>query len=332
MNPVSSLEEVYDELYNKGNISVLVHPKIRYAYKQSDYAYLLFRTLFTQSRFRINNLSAATHWKLIFANRLKKQTVLHYHWLECTGVIRFVSFLYKWLNIILFIWMKGKMVWTIHNQMPPDSKFLWLNYRIRRWMAKNADLLLVHCQSVIPELSKFFGVDESKFRVIPHPDFPSFLMPRAAAVESINLRFNANIKIQDRLFLVFGHISAYKQIEPICEIFREEPVHKKLVIAGPVKKGQMKLFKRLRRIARNSENIILIPRFIKEEYVPEFMNAADFIIFNYKDVMAAGGAALGKSYNKKIVLPRKYCLQELNGSQSFFFESEAELKEIVQKH
>ncbi|NIS38724.1 hypothetical protein GWN91_06210, partial [Candidatus Saccharibacteria bacterium] len=64
-------------------------------------------------------------------------------------------------------------------------------------------------------------------------------MPRAAAIEAINHRYNVQIKIQDRLFLMFGHISSYKQIDKVCAIFKDEPYHKKLLVVGPVKKGQM---------------------------------------------------------------------------------------------
>lgn len=332
MNSDDALEKAYKELCGDNPVTIFVFPAIRYAYKRSDYTYLLYRALFKKPKFRIENLSVLTHWKPVLKQRLEHLSILHYHWLELTNLVSIIRFLYQWLMMILFQHSGGKIAWTIHNKMPPDGKYKRLNYYLRRWMARKSDLLLVHCKAAIPEFAGYYNTDESKFRVVPHPDFPSMLMPRAAAVESLNHRFNLDIKVQDRLFLMFGHISPYKQIEQVCEIFMDEPIHKKLIIAGPVKKGQLKYYKRLRKIASRNKNIILIPRFIKEEYVPEFFNAADYLVFNFREVMSSGGTALARSYDKMMILPNQGCMENVEKEQALFFDSQDELREVIQNH
>ncbi len=226
----------------------------------------------------------------------------------------------------------GKIVWSVQNTLPPDCRYEWLNYYARRWLAGKTDLLIVECRSVIDDISTFFHVHPDLIRVVEHPPYPAQIMPRAAAVEAINHRYNVGLKVQDRLFLMFGHISAYKQIGSVCEIFKKEPVQKKLLIVGPVKKGQMKLYKSLKKRASKTSNIILIPQFINEESVPEFLNAADCLIFNHRNSHSQGGVHLAISYRKTAFLPKKGCLKELEGENLYFFTSQEELKKLIKQH
>lgn len=329
MAKIYTLEEIYYELSQEKNVTLFVAPPIRFGYKQSDYLYLFYKNLFKSGRYSIENITLAGHLKPILKNLRLKPSIFHYHWIECTGFVNLPFFIYKFLCLFIYTKSGGKLVWTIHNKMPLDGKYLLINKMVRGWVARHANLLHTQCSSAIQELSQFYGVEESKFRTIPHPKYPPMLMPRAAAIEAINYRFDVNIKVQDRLFLMIGHISQYKQIEEVCEIFKEEPIQKKLIIAGPVKKGQMKVFKRIRKMVSPLSNVILIPQFIKEESVPEFMNAADILIFNFKDVFTSGGVHLALSYNKPVILPRTDCMKELEGENKLFFDTPNELKELI---
>lgn len=326
-----NLEDLYNEIAppEADQINLVVAPPIRFAYKQSDYLYLLYKDLFKSEKYTIQALSGWKHYKLLFFRFKKRETILHYHWMECSGIFNLPFFIYKMFCLIVFNWMGGKIIWTLHNKMPPDGKLFRINYMARRWMAHRALLIHIQCKTVIPELSRFFGVPEEKFRMMDHPKYPHSLLPRAAAVEAINLRYDANLKIQDKLFLMIGHISPYKRITTVCRIFSELPIQKKLIIAGPVKRGQMKYYKRLKKIARQSENIILIPQFISEENVPEFMNACDYAIFNFRSIFTSGGVHLAKSYNRQIILPDHPCLREFENERMNFFTSKEELKKLL---
>ena len=325
------IQDLYREITDSESITLFVAPPIRFSHKQSDYLYLFYKEIFKMNGFVIKSLKSYTHFKPLVSNLFGKPSLLHYHWIECSGLLSLPLFIYKFLCLMLYKWTGGKMIWTVHNKMPMDGKFYQINYLFRRWMAKNADLLHIQCHSAIPEVSSFFGVNESKFRFVPHPVFPPELMPRAAAVEAINHRFNVNIKIQDRLFLMIGHISKYKQIDQVCDMFIKQPIQKKLVIAGPVKKGQMKLYRKLKKKINGVENIIMIPQFISEESVPEFLNASDYTIFNFTGLLTSGGVNLALSYKKPVIVPDISCIRELDRNELIFFKSREELEEIIDR-
>jgi glycosyltransferase involved in cell wall biosynthesis len=329
MKQPDQLEDLYNELNGDEVCTLYVAPPIRYAYKKSDYLFLFYRDLLSSETYTISGVSTAGHLKFILARLFRKRCILHYHWIECTGFFSMFVYFYKLICLFLYKALGGKLIWSVHNKMPMDCRMEWVNYRGRRWIAKKADLLHIECESAAAEISTFFGVHEKKMRFWPHPEYPPQLMPRAAAIEAVNHRYNVNLKVNDRLFLMFGHISAYKQTDKVCEMFLNEPIQKKLIIVGPVKKGQMKLYKKVRRLSRKKDNIVLIPQFIKEECVPEFMNAADFVLFNYRDVLSSGGVPLAKSYGKPIILPRKGCLHEQEGEELTFFNTQEELRKII---
>lgn len=331
MSQIKELRELYDGLSRSKPVTLFVAPRIRYTYKKSDYLFLFYKKLLDSPDISIFDVSTIGHLKFILHQLIKRDSILHYHWIQFSGVWSGIGYLFKICCVAIYVMLGGKLVWSVHNKLPPDCKHKWLHKKVRKWLAQKADRLVVECESVIGELSDFFDVSSEKFRVWPHPGYPPQLMPRAAAIEAINHRYQVNIKIQDRIFLMFGHISSYKQIDNVCRIFEEQPYHKKLLVVGPVKKGQMPYYKRVRKIARSQENIILIPQFIKERCVPEFMNAADYMVFNYKDVLSSGGVPLAKSYDKTIILPKKGCLAGQEGKNLKFFKSQVELKEIIRE-
>lgn len=331
MSQIKELDELYEELSSSDTKTLFVAPRIRYSYEKSDYLYLFYKDLLDSPDYNIFDVSAVGHLKFVLYQLIKGDCILHYHWIQFSGFWAGVRYVFKMLCIYLYMLAGGKMIWSLHNKMPPDCKHKSIHLKFRRWLAKKSDLLVVECGSAIDELSDFFGVPKEKFRVWPHPGYPPQLMPRAAAIEAINHRYNVEIKIQDRIFLMFGHISSYKQIDKVCDIFSDESIHKKLLIVGPVKKGQMPFYKKIRRMVKNQDNIILIPQFIREDHVPEFMNAADYMVFNYKDVLTSGGVPLAKSYDKTVLLPKKGCLAEQVGNNLKFFESQEELREIIRE-
>lgn len=332
MNQINKLIDIYRELTGDESFTLLVAPPIRFTYKRSDYLYLYYQKILKESEIPIRNINTLGHIKLFFWQLFGSRSVLHYHWFEISGPISIFSTIYKVIFIFLYKLLGGNIVWSVQNTLPPDCRYEWMNYYARRWLAKNADLLLVECRSVIINISTFFNVHPDSVRAVGHPSYPAQILPRAAAVEAINHRYNVGLKVQDRLFLMFGHISGYKQIGSVCEIFETEPVQKKLIIVGPVKKGQMKLYKSLKKTASATPNIILIPQFISEESVPEFMNAADCLVFNPVNSLSLGGVHLAMSYQKTTFLPKKGCLKELNNENLFFFTSKKELEQLIKQH
>ncbi|REL38269.1 glycosyltransferase [Rhodohalobacter sp. SW132] len=336
MNLHEKLLSLYDSLFSENEdtaagIDLFVVPLIRFNYKKSDYLYLLYKEILEndESRYRVHSTSISEHWKFVWNAFRGKPTILHYHWLECSDFKSLLGIVYKLFCIKLFKRFGGKIVWTIHNKMPHDRRFKNINESIRSSMAQRADLLHVHCNTAKRELCKFFDQPESKFSVIPHPEYPAEKLPRKKAIHKLNRKRDLQLSADDQIFLMFGNISSYKQIDKVAKLFEQLPENKKLIIVGPVKKGQMVYYHKIKKISSNSSNIRLIPHFIPEADVPLYHSAADCVLFNFRDILTSGGVALAQSYDVPIIAPSKGCLSELNGDNVYLFENEDELNSRI---
>lgn len=325
------LEKIYSELIPDGPVHLFVIPLIRFEYKKSDYLYLFYKSILSRkkNRFTVHSTSIWQHWKFVWQAFRGRPVIVHYHWLECQDFKAMAGMVYKILCLCLFKQFNGKLVWTIHNKKPHDGRFEKLNYFIRSRMARQADLLHVHCQSAIADLSDYFSVSESKFRVIGHPSFPAKKIDRDKARKQINQKRKLALQAKDQIFLMFGNISSYKGMIHICKIFAGLPDHRKLLIVGPVKKGQISYYQKLKTLSKNHFNIIIIPHFIAERDVPRYFNMCDCVLFNYNRILTSGGVELARSYNKPIIAPNLGCLSELSGENVHLFSSQEQLAELI---
>lgn len=306
----SSLREIYASI-NKDVDTIYVVPLIRHNHKKTDYLYLLYEELLQSDTYKIKSISVFDHFKLVIGILTNKKAILHYHWLEFQDFKSLLGMPWKMLCIYLFQLLGGNIVWTLHNEFPHDQRYLKLHRYLHKKMADWSEILHVHCETAIPIMSKRLQAPKDKFRLVPHPQFPADPVPRSTAISNLADQYNCKITPDDTLLLMFGNISRYKQIEQVADIIIQNELSCKLTIAGPVKKGNIKLYDELLAKVKQSNKIILIPEFIPEDRVSWFYSAADLCVFNYREILSSGGFYMAKAYNKKIIAPRLGCLSEM---------------------
>jgi beta-1,4-mannosyltransferase len=257
---------------------------------------------------------------------------VHYHWFEINDVQSLIGIFWKTFWLILYKLIGGKLVWTIHNENPHLGNFKLLNNIFRRMMAHLADKLHVHCKEAVKIMSEIFNVDEGKFFIHEHPNFPAEIIDREKAMQELITKY-PEIKIisSDKIFLMFGNIAEYKGIKETLKIFNGFSGNHKLIIAGTVKKGSEAYFDELKKNIIKKDSIFLIGKKIPDKDIPLFFCSADFALFNYKDILTSGVVYLALSYNKKIITSPKGCLKELSGKNIIFFDEQNPLKNIIQQ-
>ncbi|MDR9419021.1 glycosyltransferase [Gracilimonas sp.] len=325
----TSLDEVYASL-NEDADTIFVVPLIRHSHKKTDYLYLLYKKLIESDDYNINSISVFSHFKLITGILTNRNAILHYHWLEFQDFKSLLGMPWKMLCIYLFHLLGGKIVWTLHNEFPHDQKYLKLHSFLHQKMANWADLLHVHCKTAVSIMSLRLNAPQEKFKLVPHPEFPASPLSSNKAREQLNEHYNITLYKHNKVFLMFGNISQYKQIKEVAEIVIDIEEDCYLMIAGPVKKGNNELYYDLKELDENHERIVLIPDFIEEDMVPVFYSAADVCVFNYREILSSGGYHMAKAYNKPVIAPNLGCLSE-EGDQSnvHLFESQEELRLLM---
>ena len=94
-----------------------------------------------------------------------------------------------------------------------------------------------------------------------------------------------------------------------------------LLVAGGVKKGNEDYLNEIINAAGDSDNIFIINKIIPDREVPYFINSADFMLFNFTEILTSGSVHLALSYNKPIIIPKLGCLNELKGEKIFCFDA-----------
>ncbi len=318
---------------------IYVVPLINYSFKKTNYLYLLYKNfILNEDSFgekkdygiNIESLSIFAHPKIVLSRIKNEKSILHYHWLEITGLLSLSGTIWKLFWISFYKLLNGKIIWTIHNEFPHSNNYILLNKIIRKYMAHMADKLQVHCKSAIDIMMPLLNIGKNKFFIVPHPEYPIESVERDKAIDLLNEKyFKGKINKEDILFLMFGEIAKYKGIKEVVEIFNNLDERKKLVIAGVIKKGNEKYFKEVLLSIKNKEEFLISPKRIPDDDVPLFFNSSGYALFNFSDLLTSGSVMLALNYNKKIIIPFKGCLKELNGQNVIQFNNIEELKNIL---
>ncbi len=311
---------------------IYVMPDIIKFSRHNQYLHLFYKEFIEGSSPAFPELQSFSFFNpaVILRKILGEKSIVHHHWYEFGDLRTFLNLAWKTFWIIIYRALGGKLIWSVHNRYPHQEKYRKFNHFLRKRWAKLANSIHVHCHEAIGIMSPLLAVPGEKFFVIPHPEYPAQITGRQPAIEDLNAAYSAvEIGSDSKVFLMFGHISAYKGIAETASIFKSLEGKNILVIAGAVKKGEEKYYEEIRQTAKGSPNIILVNRSIPEEDVPLFFNAADYVVFNHRDVLSSGGIMLALAYRKKIICANRGCIREVSGENIFKFNSQDELADIL---
>ena len=229
--------------------------------------------------------------------------VLHVHWIELlfasSSLLRSARRLASVTAALLLAKGRGcKIVYTVHNLNPHEQAFPGLDRVANLMLFLLADALHVHDETAKAAVLKASGL-RGKVHVIPHGSYldayPA-LCTRSEAREHLGLPDDAFV------YLFLGQIRRYKGLEALFDSFlRLEDGCAHLVVAGNPHDAMHGTD--LTRMAQEHERIHTHMRYIPDDELQYFMNAADVSVLPYRDVTTSGAAVLAFSFGKPIIAP-----------------------------
>jgi len=200
-----------------------------------------------------------------------------------------------------------KIVYTVHNVLPQDNG-------VRRKKAfariyRLPDLFICHGAAAKKQLIREFGVDAGKIRTIPHGP----LFAEGREISRAEARATLGFEQDGVILLSLGVISPYKGTDWLLDAWhRVGRKHQaRLVIAGT---GDPRLLAEIEQKVQRlgmGKSVHLHLSFIPVELLANFYQAADVLVYPYREVTTSGALTTGIGYGKAIVATRLPAFEEL---------------------
>lgn len=253
-------------------------------------------------------------------------TFFHLHWInpiyagsknDEDALIKIKAFVSK---LEEFISSGGKLIWTIHNLLEHDRKFLQPEIFFRKKLSTLSYRIHVHSKSSIKEILNIVAIDHRKIAVIEHGNYFGFYS------DSINREFARSyfgFEKDDIVFLVIGQIRPYKGLDSIIDSYIQlKGLYKvKLLIAGKiVHPYNQRLIERSLKV---DSSIRIYSQEIADKELQIFFRAADCAIFSYKNILTSGSLHLAETFDCPVIAPDFSYIKEFvnKNKNGFLYDS-----------
>jgi beta-1,4-mannosyltransferase len=232
---------------------------------------------------------------------------LHFHWPESLytygrGPVRIRPFL-SWTKLVLFrarlAWarMLGyRLVWTIHQILPHESVGRALDLQAARFLSGTCHLLLAHDRWTAAQARSVLGTSPEKLAIVPHGSYIGVYpegRPRPEVRDELGLPHESFV------FLCFGELRAYKEIELLLAAFSSVSLPARLVVAGHAKTPVVD--SAVRAASANDSRVLSMLGFVPDERVAELFHACDAAVLPRGDGGTSGSLILALSLGLPVV-------------------------------
>lgn len=251
--------------------------------------------------------------------------ILHIHWTypfliaksRFGTIVKSVKFICELLLLKSF---GIKIIWTVHNIVDHEGKFKSTELFFNKLLIKLCDKLIVHCQSAKTEIMKMYDKEDSSIEVIPHG---SYIGLYENMITREDARRKLNIDIDDKVILYFGQVRPYKGIPELIDVFKRLKDEKcKLLIVGKPLNDEIR--ENIINSCIGNSNIINILKFVPDDDIQIYMNAADVVVLPFKDILTSGSAILSMSFGRPIIIPISGCMSDTIDEKWNFMYSRTE--------
>ena len=249
------------------------------------------------------------------AENLSVPHIIHIHWEEGLYLYLSKSSLYSQIyyavillgELFLLKQFNFNIIYTVHNYQPHESKTPWIERKVRQMIIKWSDTVIVHSQTGMDYLEREFCEIKHKIAILPHGSYAGYY---PNSISRDDARKKLCLTDKKIVFLFLGTVRPYKGVSSLISAFQETDLAGvTLVIAG--QSHDLQFQRQLEDMASGDERIKLCFRYIPDEELQIFFNAADIVVFPYKNILTSGSLMLAISFGKYTVAPMSGNIPEI---------------------
>ncbi|MFT4153211.1 glycosyltransferase [Parafilimonas sp.] len=249
------------------------------------------------------------------ANILKNRyDIVHVHWPESNklrkGFSRAVGYVAVFNFLIRLSKMKGsKIVWTVHNLASHEKKMPGLEAFHFKLFTKMLDgIIVMNSKTSDKAVEKYPALKNTRRALIPRGHYKTSYENTMSFYDA---RQKLNLNEEAKVFLFLGQIRSYKGIEEFLKVFEQTTDEQyRFIIAGSVGKANESYGEYLHGLVKD-KRVQLHIRFIPDDELQVYFNAADLVVLPYKDILNSGSLLLALSFNKPVIVPAHESIQEI---------------------
>jgi beta-1,4-mannosyltransferase len=231
----------------------------------------------------------------------KQYDILHFHWTDYqyTGETFLLTLwrLLKYALELVLLRLRGyKIVWTMHNYLPHESRFPILNFIERWWMARCVHAVIVHAHFGKELLAKRL-MRRHHVYVIPHGNY----IPYFVRTPRLEARNKLGVPEGQLMLLNFGYIRSYKGVPEMLDVFRQLPdLDASLFVVG---NAPGDIHAKVARRADLDRRVKTELHYVDDDQLALYLSAADAVILPYIDVLGSGALMTALTFGCPVIAP-----------------------------
>lgn len=241
-----------------------------------------------------------------------KPDVLHIHWLHPfllansrgETILKSSSFIGE---LIILKLLGIKIVWTVHNIISHETNFKSLELFFTKLLLRLCNRIIVHSPSAKKEVMKTYKIRDSSIIAIPHGNYIDCY---ENVIDKTEAKKQLHLSSEDVIFLYFGQIRPYKGVLELIDAFKRlEQSQAKLLIIGKPLNNEVANDVVIK--CTKDERIRTVLKFVPDDELQIYMNAADIVVLPYKNILTSGAIILAMSFGKPVIAPSIGCIRDV---------------------
>lgn len=294
---------------------ILVVPK-----REHPYLKVLYDRLESEG---LEVIHASSIWAKDFLKNVLRARIIHLHWIEyeilrnnlyvATASFILATLLLHFVKYLL----RRKIVITLHNVIPHETKFPLIE---RAWflcVQRLADTIFVHSRCALLMSLRLYGNVSHKYKVVPHGHFIGYYGEKIAKSLA---RKSLNIPVDALVLCFLGGLRMYKGLGLLQRVLPEllfEFPQLYVIIAG--KPHDFQAISYLRDICAH-DRVLCNLKYLSQEEILLYVSACDVGFIPYQQITTPGSAILYASYGVPIITSKKCAILELFGDGAFYYD------------
>lgn len=191
---------------------------------------------------------------------------------------------------------------TVHNLLPHESKPF--HVEIYADFYRMADALICHDTGTAGAISERFGIESKRIHVIPHG--PLFAKIPSRSPEQC--RMALGIPPARQMYLALGVLARYKGLDLLLESWSDLVSEGKktprplLVIAGTGAEAEKtRVREHAAKLEIDPDTLRLDLDYVPASRLPLYLQAADVLLYPYREITTSGALLTGLNYCKPII-------------------------------